>query len=104
MIDGARHAQRQRFARDLIVPARFVVGVKENVRVAFDKSRRQRRARQVHQRCARVGDRRSRTRGVDAAVLHPYRPSVMHRLAIEHPGGSEKSDGARLLRARRAAD
>ena len=47
VIHGARGAQRQRLVQHLVVPAGLVVRMQEEMAVAFDESRQQRRASEI---------------------------------------------------------
>jgi hypothetical protein len=76
--DGARGAQRQRLAQHLIVPARFVIGMEEEVRMALDHPRHQGRARQVHD--AGPGRRgKVRPRRLDPVAAHQHLPALVRR-------------------------
>ncbi len=92
MVRGARHTQREPLARDLIGPRRLVIGVQQDVRMPFDQTRRQRRARQVDDGGARRRDACVGSDGVDALAFHAHAPSLARRLAVEDARGTQDDD------------
>ena len=109
MIRPARHAQTQRFARHLIVPDCFAIGMQQDVRVRFDQSRHQGQAREIdHLRVRRSLDFARWANCFDLLAMDQHHPPVMQlrRLAIEDVRGFEKIDslgwfGRRLCLRRR---
>ena len=92
---GLRHrpggAQGGRFAQHLVVPARLVIGVKEQVRMALDHARHQGHAGQVdHPRARRRCHVRARR--LDPFPTHQHRPAVVRMRvdAVEDAGGAEQ--------------
>ena len=102
MIDGARDAQRQAFVQHLIVPRSLVVGVEQDVRVAFDQAGQQRGAGQIDDLGVGGVDGRGGSGGLDAVAAHAHGPAFVHGLAVEDAGGLEDGDVLRAAqRARR---
>ncbi len=89
MIDRARGAQRQAFVRHLIVPGRLVVGVQQDVRVAFDQPGHERGAGEVDDLRTGGGDAGGRSGGFDAVAVHAHGPAFVHGFAIEDARGFE---------------
>ena len=102
MGDGAGGAQRQRLAQHLIVPARLIIGVEEEMAVALDHPRHQGHAWQVeHPRAVRNGEVRPDRLDPFAADQHLpafVRPRVD---AVEHPRGTEQQGRSRCVALRR---
>jgi len=48
MIHGSSDSLRYRFFQNLVIPDGFVVGMQQDVRMAFDQSRQERLARQIY--------------------------------------------------------
>jgi hypothetical protein len=67
--------------------------MEEDVRMAFDEAGEQRRARKIDDGCAGHGDRHGRTGGLDALILHPHGPALVHRLAVEDARGTDDNRG-----------
>ena len=87
MIHRARRAQRERLVRDLEFPRRFVVGMQQDVRMALDEAGRQRQAREIDHSRIGSGNVRRRAGCLDALAGRAYRPSFVHRLAVEDARG-----------------
>ena len=100
MVRRARDAQREPFARHLIGPRRFAVGVQQDVRVSFDEARRQRRARQIDRFRAGRGNARVGPDGVDALAFDAHRPAFVHRVAVEDACRLQHGDRSRRCCAR----
>ena len=84
MIDAAGGPEAQRFAQDLVAPARLVVRMEQDVRMSLDEPRQERRPGQVdHLRAGGRGARR-RTGGLDAVALDADHPAFVKRVAVEH--------------------
>jgi hypothetical protein len=73
---GADRAQRQRLVQHLIVPAGFIVGMKEQMTVSLDHSRGQRVARQVDDLCVRWY-REMRAHSCDPLTVDQHVPPYM---------------------------
>ncbi len=90
--DRARGAQREAFVEHLIVPARLVIGVEEEVAVAFDQAGYQRIAGQVDHLC--VGrDGEVGPGGDDPVAFDQYLPADVDRLPVEDAIGLEQGGG-----------
>ena len=98
MIDGPCHAQRLRFEEHLIVPARLVVGVQQDVRVRVDEPGQERHAGEIDLDRAAGGDGRRGTGRLDARAADEDRPAVAHGLAVEDSGWFEQIRGRCRLR------
>jgi len=78
MVGRARDAETQSFTCNLIVPNRFAVRMKEDVRVRVDQSRHQSHAAQFdHLRIGRCFDVICRTDSFDLVTAHEHDPVVM---------------------------
>ena len=102
VVDAAGDAQRQRLAQHLVVPARLVVGMQQQVRVSLDQAGHQRRALSAMVRApGGSGDRGGRTSRLDALAADHHDPAGVRRLAVEHAIGlQDERRGRRLLRRR----
>ena len=83
--DGARGAQRERLVQHLIVPARLVIGVQEQMAVPLDHPGHQRVAGQVDHLRAGGGGQVRADRG-DPVALDQHLPAGMDLAvdAVEH--------------------
>ena len=89
VIDGAGGAQGEAFVRDLIVPRRFVVGVEQDVGVAFDQAGEQGGAGEVDDLGVGGVDGGGGSGGLDAVAADADGPAFVGSLAIEDAGGLE---------------
>ena len=89
VIDGAGGAQRESFVRHLVVPRSLVVGMQQDVRVAFDQAGQQRGAGQVDDLGVGGVDGRGGSGGLDAVAADAHGPAFVRGLAIEDAGGFE---------------
>jgi hypothetical protein len=96
VIHGACDAKGEAFVRHLIVPRSFVVGVEQNVRMAFDEAGEQCDAREINHLGIGGFDGRGGSGGFDADAADTDGPGFVGDLAIEDAGGFEDGD---VLRA-----
>ena len=89
VIDGAGGAQGESLVRDLIVPGSFVVGVEQDVGVAFDEAGEQGGAGEVDDLGVGGVDGGGGSGGLDAVAADADGPGVVGGLAIEDAGGFE---------------
>jgi len=81
--------QREAFVEDLIVPARLVIGVQEEVTVALDHAGHEGRPGKVDH--LRTGGRREvGAGGGDPVALHQHLPAGMDLASVEHAVGLEQ--------------
>ena len=103
MIDGAGDTQRQCLVQNLIVPRRLVVGMQQQMRVPFDETRQERRARQIdRRRVARHSQLRPRTNRFDAVAAHQHGPTIVRLTvdAVPNARGNEQGCAQRRCRDR----
>jgi hypothetical protein len=97
VIDRAGHAIRERLARHLIVPARFIVRVQQQVRMALDEPRQERRAGQRGRlRSGGQADRRQWSGRLNPFPTDDNHPPGVRRLAIEDAIRLQHGDGGLL--------
>ena len=92
VIHGARDAQGEAFVSHLIVPRSFVVGVEQDVGVAFDEAGEQRGAGEIDDLGVGGVDGRGGSGGLDAVAADADGPGFVGGLAIEDAGGFEDGD------------
>ena len=93
MIDRAGGAQCETFVGHLIVPRGFVVGVEENVRVAFDQAWHEGGARKIDHLGAGCIDAGGWTGSFDTRSVDANGPAFVRFGAVEHSGRAENGLG-----------
>ena len=89
VIDGACGAEGEAFVGDLVVPGSFVVGVEEDVGVAFDESGEEGGAGKVDDLGVGGVDGGGGSGGLDAVAADADGPAIVGSFAIEDAGGLE---------------
>src|SRR5262249_17035859 len=83
VIDSPGSAESESFVQNLIVPRSFVVGVEQDVRMAFNEAGKQGGAGEVDDLGVGGVDGGGRSGGLDAIASHADRPGVVGYVAVE---------------------